>query len=69
MQKDFLERFDSLADEIVVPRKTAGQILGVSDDTIDRIMKLGELTRVVISRRRIGTTIGSLRRLIRKRSS
>ena len=58
-----------MADEIVIPRKTAGQILGVSDDTIERIMRSGSLTRVQISPRRIGTTVGSLRNLIRKRSS
>jgi hypothetical protein len=68
IERDFLERFGTLADEVVIPRKTAGQILGVSDDTIDRIMREGGLTRVQVSERRVGTTVRSIKNLIKKRS-
>ena len=48
---------------LVVSKKDAAKMIGVSDDTIDRLVDQGDLDRVQLSTRRVGITYKSLRAL------
>jgi len=58
-----LERFNSLADDAILPSRVTGIILGVSE----RIIRYHpQLPRVQVSRGRYGQRVGDIRRLARE---
>jgi predicted DNA-binding transcriptional regulator AlpA len=60
--KPELTRLNGLPDWAVLSKQETAKVLGISDDTLDRLHRQGKgPTRIQTSMRRVGHTVGAIR--------